>query len=172
MSINLICGPMYSGKTSELCRRYKRYKLAGKKCILVKYQKDDRYNKKKISTHDNNNYEAISCILLNNIENIIKEYEVICIDEIQFYKDAMIYCDKWANNGKIIEVCGLNGDFRREPFEQISLLIPKVENITFLTAIDEKNGIEASFTKRITNSQETELIGGKETYIASSRINL
>ena len=53
MSINLICGPMYSGKTSELCRRYNRYKLAGKKCILVKYQKDDRYNKNKISTHDN-----------------------------------------------------------------------------------------------------------------------
>ena len=167
--INLICGPMYSGKTSELYRRYKRYKLAGKKCILVKYENDKRYNDTKIVTHDNLEYEAINCLNLIEIEDYVLQYEVICIDEIQFYSDAAKCCDEWANKGHIIEVCGLNGDYNREPFEQISLLIPKLENITFLTAIDEKSGDEASFTKRIIKSNKKELIGGKETYIACSR---
>ena len=167
--LNLICGPMFSGKTSELYRRYNRYKLAGKNCLLIKYSNDDRYDDNKLVTHDNFQYEAIKCNNLQDIEILIKNYDVICIDEIQFYLDAAKYCDKWANEGKIIEVCGLNGDYKREPFEQISLLIPKLENITFLTAIDEKNGIDACFTKRIIDSDERELIGGKESYIACSR---
>lgn len=169
--LNLICGPMYSGKTSELCRRYTRYKLAGKKCLLVKYKKDNRYDNNQISTHDKKLYEAINCLSLKDIDHLISNYDVICIDEIQFYIDAAEYCDRWANNNKIIEVCGLNGTYKRETFEQISLLIPKVDNITFLTAIDEKNGEEAIFTKRIIDSEETELIGGKESYVAVSRIN-
>ena len=167
--INLICGPMFSGKTSELYRRYNRYKLAGKKCVLIKYSNDNRYSENKIVTHDNNHYDAIKCSNLKEIENITDIYDVICIDEIQFYSDAAEYCDKWANHGKIIEVCGLNGNYKREPFNQISLLIPIVENITFLTAIDEKTGEEACFTKRIIDSDELEIIGGKETYIACSR---
>lgn len=169
--LNLICGPMYSGKTSELCRRYTRYKLAGKKCLLIKYKNDNRYNNNKLATHDKKMYDAINCSLLKEIDTKIIKYDVICIDEIQFYEDAHIYTDKWANEGKIVEACGLNGNYKREPFEQISKLIPKVENITFLTAIDEVNGEEASFTKRIVDSQETELIGGKESYVACSRLN-
>lgn len=160
---------MFSGKTSELYRRYKRYELAGKKCLLIKYSNDNRYNNDKLVTHDNLQYEAIKCSKLQEIENLIIKYNVICIDEIQFYSDAAKFCDKWANEEKIIEVCGLNGDYKREPFEQISLLIPKLENITFLTAIDEKNGMDACFTKRIIDSNKKELIGGKESYIACSR---
>ena len=49
--LNLICGPMYSGKTSELCRRYTRYKLAGKKCLLIKYKNvKQKVNKYKFFT--------------------------------------------------------------------------------------------------------------------------
>ena len=160
---------MFSGKTSELYRRYKRYELAGKKCVLIKYINDIRYDNDKVVTHDNIKYDAIKSGNLKDIEQIISQYEVICIDEIQFFIDAAEYCDKWANEGKIIEVCGLNGDYKKEAFEQISLLIPKIEGITYLTAIDKNTGEEASFTKRIIESNERELIGGKETYIACSR---
>ena len=137
-SINLIIGPMYSGKTTELIRRFRRHKIGNKNCILIKYINDNRYNEEKISTHDNITIEAVKCSLLEELDKVIKIYDVICIDEIQFYKDASFYCDKWANEGKIIEACGLNGDYKRKPFEQISLLIPMIENITYLNAIDKK----------------------------------
>ena len=167
--INLILGPMFSGKTSELIRRFKRYKLAGKNTILIKFKNDTRYDTEKISTHDNVKIDAIKCEFLNEIDSVIDIYDIICIDEIQFFKDASFYCDKWANMGKIVEACGLNGDYKREPFEQISLLIPKIESVILLTAIDKYTGDEACFTKRIINSNETILIGGEDTYEAVSR---
>ena len=169
--INIIIGPMYSGKSTTLLTRYNRYKIAKKRCILVKYKNDDRYDKSMVMTHDNKGFEAISCFKLEEINNKIKDFDVICIDEIQFYEDACVYCDLWANQNKIIEVCGLNGDYKRKPFEQISLLIPLVNDITFLKAVDEENGEDAIYTKRIVDNEERELIGGKESYIACSRKN-
>ena len=160
---------MYSGKSTMLLSRYRRYKLGNKKCILIKYANDNRYSESKVITHDNIGYDAIACEKLEEIDSNINKYDVICIDEIQFYSDAAFYCDKWANNGKIVEVCGLNGDYRRKPFEQISMLIPLVDSIIHLTAIDEENGMNAPFTKRITKEKTQYVIGGKEMYKASHR---
>ena len=103
--------------------------------------------------------------------NKISEYDVILIDEIQFYPDANIFCDKWANEGKIIEASGLNGDFQRKPFEQISLLIPLCENITHLVAVDKHSGDNAPFTVRLTKESQQTLIGGQEKYQAMNRVN-
>ena len=169
--ISLILGPMYSGKSTTLLSRYRRYQFGNKKCLLVKYLNDDRYDKNSIVTHDNVKYEAKSCRLLYDIDDVVKNYDVICIDEIQFYKDAAQFCDKWANEGIIVEACGLNGDYKREPFDQISLLIPKSDEISHITAIDEKNGKNAPFTKRISNDKGQEVIGGKDKYRATSRKN-
>jgi thymidine kinase len=167
--LNIILGPMFSGKSTMLLNRYRRYKIAGKKCLLVKYAKDNRYSDKEFVTHDNIRYEAISCNELNELKDIIEEYEVICIDEIQFYIDGAHYADLWANNGKIVETCGLNGDYLREPFKQISLIIPRVDNITFITAVCQETGDDAVFTKRLTKEDTQELIGSTENYKAVSR---
>ena len=169
--ISLILGPMYSGKSTTLLTRYRRYQFGNKKCLLVKYINDNRYDKNSIVTHDKIKYEARSCNTLSEIDNLVNDFDVICIDEIQFYNDAAEYCDKWANQGLIVEACGLNGDFKRKPFEQISLLIPLSDEIYHITAIDEKNGKNAPFTKRITQEEEQQVIGGKEKYRASSRLN-
>lgn len=160
---------MFSGKSTMLLNRYRRYKIAGKKCLLVKYAKDNRYSDKEFVTHDNIRYEAISCNELNELKDIIEEYEVICIDEIQFYIDGAHYADLWANNGKIVETCGLNGDYLRKPFYQINLIIPRVDNITFITAVCQETGDDAVFTKRLTKEDTQELIGSTENYKAVSR---
>ena len=71
----------------------------------------------------------------------------------------------------MVVVSGLNGDYNREPFEIISKLIPKVENITFLNAVCKESGKEAHFTKRKTQNKNKLLIGGEETYDAVCRKN-
>ncbi len=172
--LNLILGGMYSGKTSELFRRYNRYTIGGKKCIMIKYKNDTRYDANMVVTHDNVKVNAIVCEALYEIDSIIKLYDVICVDEIQFYKDGYIFADKWANEGKIVEVCGLNGTFNRTPFDVVSRLIPKAENITFLKAICKETGNDAVFSqlndKDCNVDKETsELIGGTELYSASDR---
>lgn len=169
--LNLIIGPMFSGKSTILLTRYRRYQIAGKRCLLVKYAKDRRYDSSEemLVTHDQLSYKATSCHQLEDIKSLVKNYDVICIDEIQFYPDASYYCDLWANTGKIVEVCGLNGDYRRQPFTQISLLIPLAEHISFVTAVCKDTGEEAPFSARLSNESEQEVIGSTDKYQAVSR---
>lgn len=169
--LSLILGPMFSGKSTILLTRYRRYQIAGKKCLLIKYANDTRYSgsEEMLVTHDQISYKATSCHKLEEVQTIIQDYDVICIDEIQFYADAHIYCDQWANAGKIVEVCGLNGDYRRKPFEQISLLIPLSDDISYVTAVCKDTGKDASFTMRLSNEKEQEVIGSTDKYQAVSR---
>lgn len=173
-SFNLILGCMFSGKTSELIRRYNRYRIGGKNCLMIKYKNDDRYDSEMVVTHDNIKADAIVCEFLYEADDSIRNYDVICIDEIQFYKDANIFCDKWANEGKIVEACGLNGTFNRTPFPMISLLIPLAEDISFFKAICKETGEDASYSKLSMkldskNKDQTEIIGGSEKYDAVDR---
>ena len=73
--------------------------------------------------------------------------------------------------GKIIEASGLNGDYQRRPFAQISLLIPLCDRITHLTAVDKESGSDAPFTARLSNESEQTIIGGDELYKAMCREN-
>jgi len=176
--INLILGCMYSGKTSELLRRYQRHTFGGKKCLMIKYKNDTRYDKENmVVTHDGIKIQGIICEFLYEANKYVINYNVICIDEIQFYKDAHIFCDIWANFGIIIEACGLSGTFNRTQFPIISKLIPLAENITFLKAVCKDTGDDATYTNIISipsdniniDISNNELIGGIEKYNAVDR---
>jgi len=167
--LNLIIGPMYSGKTSTLITRYNRHNIARRKCIMIKYKNDTRYDEKMIVTHNGIKVEAIPCEELADVDSIVQKYDVVCVDEVQFYKDAHIFCDKWANNGLIVEACGLNGTFERKPFNVVNLLIPKCNDLLFLTAICRETRQEAVYSKRNTDDKEEEVIGGADIYSAADR---
>ena len=167
--LNLIVGPMYSGKTSEIISRYHRHNVIGKKCVFIKYNGDNRYSlEDKIVSHNFIEKNAIATDLLNKVDEIVQDFDIILVDEIQFYSDACFFCDKWANDGKIVEACGLNGDFERKPFEQVNGLIAKSDNIYHLKAIG-KDGNYAPFTTRLSNDKQQKLIGGIGMYEAMSR---
>ena len=93
--ITLIIGPMFSGKTTTLRDLCERYTIAGKKCLLIKYLSDNRYSKDKIITHSGLecNQITINTKLLENIDQTVHNYDIIGIDEIQFYEDAPKYCE-------------------------------------------------------------------------------
>ena len=184
--ILLTIGPMFSGKTSRLLQKYKRYLIQNKKCLLIKYEGDNRYNENKIVTHDYVMNDALKYSKLSEVDVIAYMYDVICIDEIRFFSDAPFYCDKWANSGIIVEVCGLNGTYNRTPFSVISNLIPLVEKIKYLSAICKNNSKKAFFSKLINNNIPPEksnnniligesnnniLIGGSDLYKAVDRLN-
>jgi len=169
--IEVIIGPMYSGKTTELLRRSRRYFFSGKKCLIIKHSDDTRYDQTNIVTHDTVKCAAIKTDLLSKIEGIrdFQRVDVICIDEIQFYPDAVKMCDKWANEGKIVIAAGLISNFMREPFEQVSLLLAKADDISHLKAVCTNTGLDAPFTRRISNETQIKVIGGCDKYIAASR---
>ena len=85
-SIDLVIGPMFSGKTTELIRRVRRNVAASKKCLLVKYKGDNRYTEDPVlSTHDNIHMAAKAASTLMEVSNSVWHYDVIAIDEGQFF---------------------------------------------------------------------------------------
>jgi len=168
--IKLIIGPMFSGKTSELLSRYRRWKLAGKKVLMIKYKQDNRYDKNNIVTHDGISVNARVCERLQELDDYVNNYDVICVDEVQFYDDADEYCDKWANMGKVVEASGLNGNYLRKPFKIISNLIPLAEDIHHLNAVCKETGNDASFSVKFIKNDQEIFIGNDDSYLAGDRL--
>ncbi|AAR07422.1 66R [Yaba monkey tumor virus] len=167
--IHIILGPMFSGKSTELIRLLKRYQVAMYTCLVIKYSKDERYGRGLV-THDNDSVPAIPVNSLNEINCNDINADVIGIDEGQFFPDIVEFCDYMANNGKILIVAALDGTFLRQPFGNILNLIPRAEYVLKLTAVCMICFGSASFSKRISDEQEIEIIGGKEKYQSVCRV--
>jgi thymidine kinase len=186
--VKLIIGCMFSGKTTELLKQYKKYIKLNKKCKIIKYLNDTRYSKTGIATHDLliQEKDVICCgkKLKDIEEKLIENTDVILIDEGQFYEDIVDFADNLANKGKIIIVVALDGTFERKPFGKIHELIPKSESVKKIYSIC---GIchkqKAHFSKlrssvnNIANNNSTNnnsannniIIGGDEKYVATCR---
>jgi len=170
-SIHLIIGPMFAGKSTELLRQIRRYFHKKKSTVVVAYELDDRYtNLERITTHDRIEYPAIKTGKLEDVKEKLLGYDVIGIDEGQFYPDLNEVCEFLANNGKTVIVSALNGNFKREPFEVISRLISKCETIQNITSVCYNCGDDnANFTLRLTNDQREVVIGGDDMYKPACR---
>ncbi len=166
--IEVIYGPMFSGKSTELLRRIRRYTAAKKECLVLNYDKDNRYGTDCVATHDHVTWKAYPCASLESVV-VDSGVEVIGIDEGQFFADIVGFCERMANAGKIVIVAALDGNFMREPFGCILNLLPKAEKVTKLSAVCFLCAKDAAFTKRIGTETQIELIGGKDKYVAVCR---
>jgi len=167
--IQLIFGPMFSGKSTELIRRLKRYQIAQYKVLIVKYAKDTRYDDTGIATHDKQTLPAVSATRLETLTDTADDYDVVGIDEGQFFSDVVEWTEEMANQGKIVMVAALDGTFQRKAFSAILELVPLAEYVIKLNAVCMNCFGEASFSKRISQDKEVEVIGGVEKYMAVCR---
>lgn len=171
--ISLICGPMFSGKTTEMIRTVNKYALIGKKCIYLKHSSDTRYEKDELSeviTHDGESKRAVACDNISDVinEDFLEKYDVIGIDEGQFFNDLLSACNKLREKNKIVVVSALSGNFERKMFTPIIELIPNSDKVTFLTAVCLNCGKDAPYNKfKNKNDQNTTfepIIGGSEIF--------
>jgi thymidine kinase len=163
--IEVICGSMFSGKTEELIRRLKRAKIANLNVEIFKPDMDTRYDAKNIVSHDENaiisNPVANSKIILS----LVKNAEVIGIDEAQFFDDDLPdVCDQLAVNGLRVIVAGLDMDYMCKPFGQVPNLLAKADYITKLHAICVKCGNIANYSYRKTKHDTQIFLGEKDIY--------
>ena len=168
--IELILGPMFSGKSTRLIEVIRKYTYKAKKTIMIKFYADKRYSEKsEVVTHDLLKYDSIDCKNLRDSIETLKQYDVIGIDEGQFFPDLVEVCEELAALKKIIIIAGLNGDFRMEPFPVISKIISKADKIKLLKAYCFNCHKDAKFSLRIVQSNETVLIGAGEAYKPACR---
>lgn len=161
---------MFSGKTTELMRRMRRYTHAKKRCQVIKYSKDIRYDAECASTHDRQKCAAVGCTRLSELDpQSLMDVDVIGIDEGQFFPDCVEFADRWASQGKVVIVAALDATFERKPFGAILDLIPLAETVCKLNAVCMLCHREASFTKRIGSETAVEVIGGADKYLSTCR---
>lgn len=172
--LELIIGPMYAGKSTELIRIINRYKCLKKNIIVINHTYNNRYGSNGLTTHNLERFDK--CIILENLAdldlNILNESDVIIIEELQFFSDAYNVIVNWCDNhNKIVIAAGLDGDFLRNPFGDVLKLIPHAEKITKLSALCKKccDGTLAHFSKRIVNNNEKTLVGSNDVYEAVCR---
>ena len=168
--IDLIIGPMFAGKTTELIRRVHRLELQGYKCVFFTYSESKSSDTViNLSSHDSVTHSAVPCSSLLPCFHVGMAHDVIAIDEGHFFPDVVEFCRLLANSAKIVIVAGLDGTFQRKPFGKFLNLISRCETITRLTAICKETGDEAPFTCRTVPLEDMKLIGGSDVYSAAAR---
>jgi len=173
--LTVLIGCMFAQKTTELLRRIRRSKAIDYNVLVVNYAGDTRYGTNKIASHDIDTYDAICVKWLQDVAHQVESgaYQVVIIDEGQFYGDLYAFVTKWADKLPNIHivVAGLDGDSNRNPFGDILRLIPHAETVERLSAFcaECKDGTEAHFSKRISQTVEQVEIGGADRYVPVCR---
>lgn len=175
--VEVICGPMFCGKTEELIRRVKRVKIAGQMVRVFKHAIDVRYDEEKVVTHDGLNIEAIPVKNSEQIKKLLEsDTEVVAIDEAQFFdKELPNVCNKLADEGLRVIVAGLDTDFRGEPFGPMPIILAIAEKVDKLSAVCVKCGKPATRSQRLINGHPASytdpliIVGAKEIYEARCR---
>ena len=168
-SIEVICGSMFSGKTEELIRRLKRAKIANQKIQIFKPSLDSR-NNEYIESHDKNRIKSLTVKTSYDVYDIGKDFDVIGIDEVQFFDDEIVsVCNSLANNGVRVIAAGLDMDYLGNPFGPMPNLMAIAEYVTKVHAICSKTGNIANYSYRKNKKDSIILIGEKDEYEALSR---
>lgn len=175
--IEVICGPMYSGKSEELIRRVRRAKIAKQEVQVFKPEIDDRYHITDVVSHCGDRVEAVTVKDSREILNLVKQKtRVVAIDEIQFFdKDIINVVATLADRNVRVICAGLDTDFKGEPFGAIPDLMAIAEFVDKITAICISCGNPATKTQRLINGRPAKyddpivLIGAHEAYEARCR---
>ncbi len=175
--IEVICGCMFSGKSEELIRRIRRAKIAKLNVQVFKPQIDDRYHAMAVVSHNGVMEDAVAVQHATDIlEAVLADTDVVAIDEVQFFDEAVIeVCQHLADNGIRVICAGLDQDFRGEPFGVTPVLLAIAEFTTKLEAICACCGAPATRTQRLLNNKPADyhdpiiMVGTAESYEARCR---
>lgn len=175
--IEVICGPMFSGKSEELIRRVKRLEYAKKDVLVFKPLIDNRYASDEVVSHAKRSTKSINIQAAKDILDHVKaQTYAIAVDEIQFLDEGIIeVAQTLAKRGLRVILAGLDTDFRGEPFMVVAKLLSMGEYIQKLAAICVVCGEPATRTQRIISGKPAYYedpiikVGASESYEARCR---
>jgi thymidine kinase len=175
--IEVICGPMFAGKTEELLRRVRRAVIAGRRVAVVGHALDTRHGGGRLASHVGLDHPSVAASTAAELERAIPEgTEIVAIDEAQFFgPDLVAAATRLADRGMTVIVAGLAVTFDGQPFEPLPSLMALAERVDKLTAICNVCGEDAVFHIRVASPTAeaadlvAEHVGGTELYEARCR---
>lgn len=171
-SIKVACGPMFSGKTTELLREIEVATRNGLKIEVYKPRIDDRYGEDYVVSHTG---MKVKCVPVTDPREILdaieRDVDFVGIDEIQFFDQRVVdVCIALANNGIRVVTSGLDTDFLGRPFGPMGELLAVAEHVVKLTAICQMCGGDATRSQRLVDGEPASaddsvvVVGGNESY--------
>jgi len=169
--IEVICGPMFSGKTEELIRRLRRAELARQRVVSFKPARDNRYDATQIVSHSQQKRDGHAVEKAQDIlDKVPQDAQVVGIDEVQFFDAAIVeVVEQLANDGRRVLVAGLDLDYLGRPFEPMPQLLAVAEYITKTLAICMQCGNPAGRSQRLVRTGDRVLVGSQDSYEARCR---
>jgi len=174
--LEVICGPMFSGKSEEMIRRLRRAEIAGQRVVIFKPLIDDRYDATDVVSHAGARMRAVPIASAADIAAEGQGFDVVGIDEAQFLGEGIVVTALGlAARGVRVVVAGLDQDFRRLSFGPMPELLAHAEFVDKLQAVCHRCGGPATTTQRLVNGEpapysgDTVVVGAAEQYEARCR---
>ena len=171
--IEVVCGPMFSGKSEELIRRLRRAEIAGYRALVVKPRIDDRYDVAHVVSHAGAKMRAVCADTSADVLRLAEGYDAVGVDEAQFFDEGIVEVVlTLRDRGVRVVVAGLDQDFRAQPFGSMPSLLCLAEFVDKLHAVCHRCGGEATRTQRLIDGQpapfsgETIVVGALDSYEA------
>jgi thymidine kinase len=173
--LEVITGPMFSGKSEELIRRLKRARIARQRVACFKPDIDLRYHRTAIASHSAQTHEAITVANTSHLRTALypqmTEVEVVGLDEAQFFDPGIVqFALELVHMGKRVVMAGLDTTFSGDPFGPIPALMAVSDEVTKLSAVCMVCGAPAIHTQRISKSRELVVVGAAGVYEARCRV--
>lgn len=170
--IIVLAGPMFASKTTNLSAFERRYTLAKKRCLVVKYMSDNRFShEQELVTHDKVKIPAnAKTDALSNIPaDLLDAVDVLLLDEGHFYADLVEFSLEMASQGKVVVVAGLMTTWEKKPFPTMCTLVAHADEIIDLKAVCTLCGEDALYSRRLSDKTDLQVIGGADMYTARCR---
>jgi thymidine kinase len=172
--MEVITGPMFSGKSEELIRRLKRAQIARLRVVSFKPDIDLRYQPDAIASHSAQTIEAVA---VRDVERmravlfpVLDTIDVVGIDEAQFFDGTLVgLAMELVQAGKRVLLAGLDTTFAGEPFAPIPELMAIADEVLKLSAVCMVCGAPAIHTQRLGTSQQLVVVGATGVYEARCR---
>jgi thymidine kinase len=174
--LEVVCGPMFSGKSEELIRRLRRAEIAGQRALIVKPAVDNRYDVGHVVSHAGAKMRAVTAGSGADVLRLAKGYDAIGIDEVQFFDEGIVEAiGAIVEHGARVVAAGLAQDFRGLPFGSMPTLLCVAEFVDKLEAVCHRCGGPATMTQRLLDGRPapfdgaTVQIGALDSYEARCR---
>lgn len=169
--LEVICGPMFSGKSEELIRRITRYRIARIPTQTFKPKIDDRYASEEVVSHSALSTSAEPVGTSDDLLDSVRDATIVVgVDEGQFFDQGLVDVAKaLAGAGKQVIIAGLDLDYLGRPFEPIPTLMTHAEYVTKSLAVCHRCGGAGMYTQRVIDSDELVVIGATDAYEARCR---
>lgn len=168
--IQVICGPMFAGKTKTLISTIEGYLKERKKVVVFKPKLDDRYAEEAIVSHDKDAVQAYPVSRPVEILDLFHRADVVVIDEVQFFDQSITeVCETIANFGKTVVVAGLDMDYLGQPFGSMPHLMSIADEIIKLNSVCTFCSGRARYSHRISKDNGQVVLGEKDKYVPLCR---